>query len=97
MMLDGERGWAAYVLERYARVCAARGDYRRAAYLFGAASTMPQSEEPFLMLARSAPAEQDLAAARLALGETEFAVAWGDGRAMTLEQALEDALAEEAD
>jgi hypothetical protein len=97
MMIDGERGWAAYALERYAAVCAARGQYRRTARLFGAASAMPRAEEAVLMVASSAGAEKDRAAARLALGETAFAAAWAEGEAMTPEQALEYALAEEVD
>jgi hypothetical protein len=41
--------------------------------------------------------EARLAVARAALGEEAFAAAWAAGQAMTPEQALEDALAEEAD
>jgi hypothetical protein len=58
---------------------------------------MPRVTDFFFLFAGSAGAEEDLAAARLALGETDFAAAWADGRAMTPDQALEDALAEEAD
>jgi hypothetical protein len=97
MLIDEERGSAAYALDRCAMVCAARGQYRRAARLFGAASAMPGISASFFLFVGSTEAEKDLAAARLALGETEFAAAWADGRAMTPEQALEYALAEEAD
>jgi hypothetical protein len=37
--------------------------------------------------------DRDFAAARAALGEAAFEVALGDGRVMTLEQAIEYALA----
>jgi non-specific serine/threonine protein kinase len=97
MMIDGERGLAAHALKRYATVCAAGGRYRRAARLFGAASAMPRAAGPFFFFVGSAGTEEDLAASRLALGATEFAAAWADGRAMTPEQALEYALAEEID
>jgi non-specific serine/threonine protein kinase len=97
MMVDGERGWAAYALDRYAAVCTARGQDRRAARLFGAASAMPRAENPFFFFVGSAGTEKNLAAARLALGETAFVAAWAEGRAMTPKQALEYALAEGAD
>jgi hypothetical protein len=41
--------------------------------------------------------EQDVAAARAARGEAAFAAAWAEGQAMTLEQAVADALGDEAD
>jgi non-specific serine/threonine protein kinase len=97
MLIHEERGHAAYALDRCAMVCAARGQYRRAAHLFGAASAMPRISASFFLFVGSTGAEKDFAAAGLALGETEFAAAWADGRAMTPEQALEYALAEEAD
>ena len=37
----------------------------------------------------------DIAALRAALGEAAFTVAWAEGRAMTLEQAIEYALADQ--
>jgi hypothetical protein len=96
MLIHEERGYAAYALDRCAMVCVARGQYRRAARLFGAASAMPRASDSFFLFVGSTGAEKDLAAARLALGETAFAAAWGDGRAMTPEEALEYALAEDA-
>jgi non-specific serine/threonine protein kinase len=97
ILIHEERGLAAYALDRWATMCAARGQYRRAARLFSAASAMPRNSDAYFLFADPAGAEEDLAATRLALGETAFATAWADGRAMTPDQALEDALAEEAD
>jgi hypothetical protein len=97
MLIDEERGLAPYALDRCATVCVARGQYRRAARLFGAASAMPRVSGYAFLFADSAGAEEDLAAARRALGEAAFVAAWAEGRAMTVEQALEYALAGEAD
>ena len=88
-----QRGTVAYALERYAVVCIAREDHRRAVRLFGAAATAPRSDDPFLG-AGLLEADEYLATTRLALGEDEFASAWGEGRSMSLESAVELALAE---
>jgi predicted ATPase/class 3 adenylate cyclase len=98
LVIDVHRGWAAYLLGRYAALRAARGDPRRAARLYGAASTAPRgdaSDPSFFLFARSAGAEEDVAAVRLALGEGDFAAAWAVGQAMTLEQAVAYALEED--
>jgi hypothetical protein len=39
--------------------------------------------------------EDDLASARATLGEEAFAAAWAEGRAMTLDEAIADALGED--
>jgi hypothetical protein len=85
---------AAYALGRYAAVCAARGEHRRAARLLGATSTAPRAYDSFSWFALSAGAAEDLASTRRALGETEFAAAWAEGQAMSLESAVELALAD---
>jgi non-specific serine/threonine protein kinase len=91
------RSMTAYVLGRCATIFAARGDYRRAARLFGATSTVPWTElGEFLVFGHSSDVAQAMAAARLALGESELAATWTEGQAMTLEQAVAYALEEEA-
>jgi tetratricopeptide (TPR) repeat protein len=91
-VLDVHGGLAAYVLYRYATVSSALGEHRRAARLFGATATVPPTESTFLMFDRAAGAEENVAAVRMALGERGFAAAWAEGRAMTLEEAVADAL-----
>jgi predicted ATPase len=92
LVLDVARGLAPYALERYAAVCAAQGEYGRAARLLGAASIAPRYDFPVLLFYGSAVREEQVAAARLALGESEFSAAWAEGQAMTLEQAVAYAL-----
>jgi len=72
---------------------ALRSRPEKAARLWGAAERLRQS-----LGCRPAPAsratyERAMAAACAALGEEAFAVAWAAGRAMTLEQAVVEALA----
>jgi predicted ATPase/class 3 adenylate cyclase len=76
-----------------ARIAAAEGAPERAARLFGAAEALRDA----MGMLRSAPVdradyERDVAAARAQLDETAFSAAWAEGRAMTPDQAVADAL-----
>ena len=68
------------------------GHPAQAAHLFGAAA----AGRAALGIARpptdQAAYDQRVAAVRAALGEEEFARAWAEGQAMTLEQAIASAL-----
>jgi predicted ATPase/class 3 adenylate cyclase len=72
-------------------------NYERAARLFGATAAMREVSGTG-EAARSfrGAYERDEAEARATLGEEAFAVAWADGRAMSLEQAVAFALGEPA-
>jgi hypothetical protein len=68
-----------------------------AARLFGAAAAARrETGEPRLPFDRP-PYERDLAATRAALSADAFAGAWAEGQAMSLEQAVADALADAGD
>jgi predicted ATPase len=72
-----------------------RQQYERAASLFGAASQLQEA-----LGYRTTPSDQEchdqsMASTRAHLGESGFAAAWAEGRAMTLEQAIEYALTPE--
>jgi predicted ATPase/class 3 adenylate cyclase/Tfp pilus assembly protein PilF len=91
----GDRRGIAYSLEGLATVMAAHGSSLRAARIWGAAerlreeigSPLPPNERPHY--------GPRVAAARAALGDdAAFDRAWQQGRALTLEQAIELALAE---
>ena len=80
-------------LEGLAQVASAKGHHAHAARLFGAAEAQRE-----ILGYRFAPFEQAshdqwVAPAHAALGEAPSAAAWTEGRAMTLEQAVEYALA----
>lgn len=87
--------WAvASSLDALAVVAGAQGKAQRAARLFGAAETSRE-----LWRFTQSPFERDLyeravAAVRSQLDEATYAADWAEGRAMTLDQAVEYALAD---
>jgi predicted ATPase/class 3 adenylate cyclase len=93
----GDKGIAQDCLEGLAAVAAILGQYRRAMHLFATVEAIRETLGLTL-----APFDQDIhdahvLAARAALGDTAFRAAWTEGRATTLEQAVEYALGAETD
>ncbi len=84
-------------LEGLAAVAIAQAQPARAARLFGAAEGLREAMGAPLPPADRAEHERSVAAVRAALGEDAFAVAWAEGRAMSLEQAVANALQGSAD
>ncbi len=90
---SGDKWIATECIEGLALIASAQGHFERAARLFGVAEaaretfgiTMPRSE--------AGDQEHFWAAIRERPEGTAFAAAWAEGRAMTLEQAIEYALA----
>jgi non-specific serine/threonine protein kinase len=82
----------AGVLDGMARVTALRSP-ERAARFCGMAAALRETMGTARPLAEQAPHEQAVAAIRRALGEQEFAAALAAGRALPLEQAIDEALA----
>jgi non-specific serine/threonine protein kinase len=80
-------------LEGLAQVASARGHYDHAARLFGAAEAQREIVGKWSEPVDQASRDQWVAPTRAALGDTPFAAAWAEGRALTLEQAVEYALA----
>ncbi len=76
-----------------AGVSAASADHARAARLFGAAETLRETIGHRPSPQDQADYDRRLAYAKKGLGEAAFASAWTAGRAMTLDQAIEYALA----
>jgi predicted ATPase/transcriptional regulator with XRE-family HTH domain len=86
--------WGPIVcLEGLARLQAATGGSRQSAVLFGAAEAGRQVCGELLPPFERTAHERMVAVARAALGEETFDEAWARGSAMTLEQAVEFALA----
>ncbi len=75
-----------------AGVACAQGLYDQAARLFAAAEVLREATGYHYAAARQADIEQFVSSTRAGLGESVFATAWAEGRAMTLEQAIEYAL-----
>jgi tetratricopeptide (TPR) repeat protein len=88
----GHRYGLARSLERFAGFALAQQQCERAARLYGAAAGLREAIGAPLGPLGQAEADRDLAAIRASLSGTEFARAWAEGGAMTLEQALDYAL-----
>jgi hypothetical protein len=83
---------AARALRHYAAMCAARGDARGAACIFGATSSV--DEFPLPMFSLLGAEGEVVAGARVALGQDEFNTAWAEGQSMTLVQVTAEILNE---
>ena len=93
---SGHHYRAANSLEIAARLAAAEGRDRRAARLYGAASVFRGSMSVGMFECEVWPdPAPHIARLRSALGEEAFAEAWAQGRAMTLDESLDYALAED--
>ncbi|MDQ3862246.1 MAG: tetratricopeptide repeat protein [Actinomycetota bacterium] len=88
----GDKSYIAFCLTALAEVIQGAGDAARAARLFGAAEMLLESLDAVLDPGGRLEYESDLAATRAQLGEAAFATAWQEGRMMTLEQAVVEAM-----
>jgi len=85
----GSRWMSEECLEGLARLALATGRSDRAARLFGAAEVVRETLGHRFAPADQADHEQYVASTRARLEKRAFAAAWAEGRAMTLEQAVE--------
>jgi predicted ATPase/DNA-binding CsgD family transcriptional regulator len=90
----GDEANAAYCLEGLAGLIAETGEPERAARLFGASEALLEAVGAplYAQVPDRASMERAADALRSRLGDTAFEALWGEGRAMTLEQAVECAL-----
>ena len=91
----GEVWIGTFLVEAYAALLAAEGQYVRAARLLGATEAHRQAEGTPLPVAHRSDYDRPVAAIRAGLSEEAFTAAWAQGRAITLEQAIEYALADQ--
>ncbi len=89
----GNRWTIEECLEGLAGVAAGHGHHERAARLLGAAEVLRKALGRDRSTFEQAAHDQRMASSRAGLGDAAFAAAWAEGRAMTLEQAVEYALA----
>ncbi len=90
----GEKVFAARCLEELAWAVSMQGDYGRATRLFGVAEAQREAFAVYMPPAARTEHDRNVAAARAQLGEATFDLAWAEGRALTMEQAIEYALEE---
>jgi non-specific serine/threonine protein kinase len=93
----GTRRLLAMALETLAGTAAAAGRSARAARLFGAAEALRDAFGMPRPAPEQARYEDDVAAARAALGGEQFAVHWAAGRELSVEQALQEAAREDVE
>jgi predicted ATPase/DNA-binding SARP family transcriptional activator len=93
---QGERAGLPDCLEGLAAAVGAQGQPQAAARLLGAADSLRVVIGTPVPIEAQADYDRSVAGARDALGEEAFAAAWAEGRAMSLEQAIRAALAQEA-
>jgi hypothetical protein len=89
----GDRTALTWCLAGLGSAAALGGAPERAARLWGAAERLREAIGCRPAPAARATYERALAAARAQLGEEAFAAAWAAGGALTLEQAIDEALA----
>jgi DNA-binding NarL/FixJ family response regulator len=86
---------ASESLEGLACICVAEGAIQRVTKLFGAAEALREAVGGQHMPEEAALREPYLAAARSRLDEAAWDKAWAEGRAMSMEQAIDYALSEQ--
>jgi len=89
---NADQGGIPWCLEGLGWVAMAQGQAERAARLLGAARAWFHLTDVLSNPGDWAESDRNVAAARAKLGEEAFAAAWEAGRAMTLEQAIAEAL-----
>jgi len=99
----GDKGGLAWCLEKLAEIALTKGqqesaprrdeDIQRAARLFGAAEAVRALVNSSIDLVDQPEYKRQVAVVRAQLGEAAFTEAWAEGQAMTLEGAIDYALA----
>src|SRR5215216_4419548 len=91
----GDKWIASESLEGLACVAGVKGEAERAAKLFGVAEALSEAVGSQHVPEEDALRDPYLADARSRLDETSWRAAWAEGRAMSMEQAIDYALSEE--
>jgi hypothetical protein len=92
----GDRFFIVSSLHNLAEVACSRKNYERGARLFGAAEALREMVGAPLPNAKRADFDRYVQEARDALGRADLKTSWTEGRVMSLDQAIEYALTQEA-
>jgi tetratricopeptide (TPR) repeat protein len=95
LAISREHGWHRFIPNTLVSVAGLEAEERRAeraARLLGAADGLREALGVHFSVSESEEYERERAIVAVALGEAAFAVAWGEGQAMTLEEAIAFAL-----
>jgi tetratricopeptide (TPR) repeat protein len=85
----GDKSGSAWCVERLAEIALEREQFEKAARLFGAAAGLRASLGSVIDAVDQPDVESKREYVRKELGELKFAVNWDEGRALTLEEALD--------
>src|SRR5579871_726903 len=91
----GDKMYIVYSLEAMATLAAEQGQVERAARLWAVADVLLDAIGALMPPKEKDEVDRKIAEIRTSLGEQAFSVAWQQGRAMTIEQAIEYALQDE--
>lgn len=86
----GDAYYRISLVEAFAALAAAEGQFVRAARLLAATDAHRKAEGIPLAFAHRSDYDRPVATIRAGLNEEAFEAAWAEGRAMTLEEAIED-------
>ena len=89
----GNKPRCAFSCATWAALAQSQSQDERAVRLYAAAARWDTASGVFTTLTNPVDQEQAIAALRAQLGEAAFAACWAEGQAMTLDQAIEYALA----
>jgi hypothetical protein len=92
----GDRLFIVSSLHNLAEVACSRKNYERGARLFGAAEALREMVGAPLPKAKRANFDRYIEEARDTLGRADLKAAWSEGRVMSLDQAIEYALAHDS-
>ena len=90
----GHRAAVAHELECIGFIFSKKGNTQRAAQLLGAAEVLRAAIDSSMTTMEQAEYEQEISALRSRMNAVVFEKAWSEGRAMTMDQAIENALKE---
>jgi hypothetical protein len=88
----GDKQAVAACLAAWAALAVEQEQYHRAARLFGASEALQEAISTSLMPVDASQAQRNVATLRQTLPAAELQAQWAAGRAMSLEQAIDDAL-----
>jgi len=91
----GDKGGLVWCLEKLGQVALGKEDIVKAVKIFSAAETIRAALDSTMEPFDQSEYERNIALLRKNLGEEEFKMAWEQGRAMTMEQAIAYALGNE--
>jgi predicted ATPase/DNA-binding NarL/FixJ family response regulator len=93
-MEAGDRGGMAWCLEKLAEANSLQSHFQQSVIIFGAASALRATVDAVMDPVDRSDYERMISRLRTALGKQAFAAAWTEGQRLTLEQAIDYALAE---